>query len=160
MGVSKEFIDWFWATAAMAFLNTPVEQCSAASLMRLLAQALGHNDVAFGIPRVGLSDLYARPAIRAIEGRGGEVRLGCRVESLRLRGNRAVGVTLEDGTQIDAASVVLAVPPTAIPSLLPHAHPLTALSLRFEPSPYISCYLWFDRRNHRHALLGATVVTR
>lgn len=146
MGVSKEFIDWFWATAAMAFLNTPVEQCSAASLMRLLAQALGHNDVAFGIPRVGLSDLYAWPAIRAVEGRGGVVRLGCRVESLRLRGDRAVGVTLEDGTQIDAASVVLAVPPTAIPSLLPHAYPLTALSLRFEPSPYISCYLWFDRR--------------
>src|SRR5690606_16259077 len=70
MGVSKEFIDCFWATADRAFLNTPEEQCSAASLMRLLAKALGHNDVAFGIPRVGLSDLSAWPAIRAIEGHG------------------------------------------------------------------------------------------
>ena len=146
MGVNDEFINWFWASAAMAFLNTPVEECSAASLMRLFAQALGHNDVAFGIPRVGLSDLYAWPAIAQIRRQGGEVRLGCRAQSLLYREGHPVGVKLEDGYHVSAASVVLALPPTALPALLPDAHPLVALSRRFVPSPYISCYLWFDRR--------------
>ncbi|MFL9813239.1 FAD-dependent oxidoreductase [Stutzerimonas sp. VN223-3] len=144
-GVSPSFIDWFWASASMAILNLPVEQCSAASLMRLLAQGLGHNDLAFGFPKVGLSDLYAWPAIRCLERHGGEVRFSCAAAGLHRRDDIVAGVTLADGTVIPASAVVLAVPPTSISGLLPEEHPLVAVAGRFEPSPYISCYLWFDR---------------
>ncbi|QIB50302.1 FAD-dependent oxidoreductase [Pseudomonas sp. OIL-1] len=146
MGVSPEFIDWFWASAAIAFLNVPIEDCSAAALMRIIAQALGHNDVAFGISQTGLNDLYAWPAIRYIEKRGGEVRLNNPADSVVYRSGHPVGVALADGSQIDAPSIVLAVPPTAIAALLPDTHPLVSVSRRFRPSPYISCYLWFDRK--------------
>lgn len=144
-GVSPDFIDWFWASASMAILNLPVEQCSAASLMRLLAQGLGHNDLAFGFPKVGLSDLYAWPAIRLLQRNGSQVRFGCAVNGLYRSGSDLHGVTLADGSSVQAPAVVLAVPPTAIESVLPPQHALTKTSARFEPCPYISCYLCFDR---------------
>ncbi len=145
MGVSPGFIDWFWASAAIAILNLPVEQCSAASLMRLLAQGLGHNDLAFGFPKVGLSELYAWPAIRSLQSNGGEIRFGCAATGLHRRGGDATGVTLADQSTVEAQAVVLAIPPTAIDSVLPRNHALATVAARFEPSPYVSCYLWFDR---------------
>ncbi|MFC3606223.1 hydroxysqualene dehydroxylase [Stutzerimonas tarimensis] len=144
-GVHRDFIDWFWGSAAIALLNLPVEQCSAASLMRLFAQALGHDDMAFGFPRVGLSDLYAWPAIRRIQNLGGEVRLDCAVAGLWRDGGRVAGVSLATGGRVEAQAVVLAVSPTAIPALLADTHGLAAVARRFEPSPYVSCYLWFDK---------------
>lgn len=140
-GVSDFFIDWFWASAAIAILAVPVERCSAASLMRLLAQALGHKDIAFGMPKVGLSDLYAWPAIDFIRRHGGEVRLGCGVGGLLRQQGRVTGVHLSDGTAIETPAVVLAVQPTAIVPLLPESHALAQTAGRFQPSPYISCYL-------------------
>lgn len=144
-GVDREFIDWFWASASVALLNLPVEQCSAASLMRLFAQSLGHDEMAFGFPRVGLSELYAWPAIQRIEALGGEVRLGCGVAGLWRDEGRVAGVTLASGGRAEAPAVVLAVPPGAMPALLGDGHSLAGIARRFEPSPYISCYLWFDR---------------
>ena len=145
VGVSPGFIDWFWSSASIAILNVPVEQCSAASLMRLLAQGLGHNDLAFGFPKVGLSELYAWPAIRLLQRNGGEVRFGCEVTGIHRHGGKVAGVTLADGSTIEASAVILAIPPTAINGVLPQPHLLTAVASRFEPSPYVSCYLWFDR---------------
>ena len=145
VGVSPGFIDWFWASASMAILNLPVEQCSAASLMRLLAQGLGHNDLAFGFPKVGLSELYAWPAIRSLERSGGEIRFSQAANGLHRRDETVAGLTLKDGSTIEADAVVLAVQPTAIHSLLPDDHALVTTAARFEPSPYVSCYLWFDR---------------
>ncbi|WP_421682142.1 FAD-dependent oxidoreductase [Stutzerimonas urumqiensis] len=144
-GVSDFFIDWFWASAAIAILAVPVELCSAASLMRLLGQALGHNDIAFGMPKVGLSDLYAWPAIDLIRRYGGELQFGCAVDGLLRRQGRVTGVHLRNGATVEAPAVVLAVQPTAIAPLLPEPHALALTARRFQPSPYISCYLWFDR---------------
>jgi 15-cis-phytoene desaturase len=62
---------------------------------------------------------------------------------------RAQGVVLADGTPIQARHCVSAVPPQALAGLVPAAWcdsaPFRWLD-GFEPSPYISSYLWFDRR--------------
>ncbi|ARP95082.1 hydroxysqualene dehydroxylase [Bordetella genomosp. 13] len=144
-GVDRRFIDWFWASASMALLNVPVEQCSAAALMRVFAHMLGHNDVAFGFPKVGLSELYAWPAIAQVERHGGQVRLGCGVRALVAEQGKVVGVRTGEGMRM-LGPVVMAVPPAAASALLPAALPLAGAAARLEPSPYISCYLWFRRR--------------
>ena len=145
-GVSRSFIDWFWASVAMAFINVPVEQCSAASMMRVFAQALGHNDVTFGFPMVGLSDLYVPQTIERIKRAGGRTLFDSPASSLLREGERISGVKLADGTSILADHVVLAVPPTAMELLLTESDRLSSVARQFEPSPYISCYLWFDRK--------------
>jgi 15-cis-phytoene desaturase len=59
------------------------------------------------------------------------------------------GVVLDDGSRLDASTIVAALPPPSLHALLPEAAMRHAVFRRlagFAPSPYISTYLWFDRR--------------
>ena len=151
LGVHRDFIDWFWASASIALLNVPVEQCSAAALVRVFAQMIGHNDAAFGFSKVGLSDLYVPHAIDVIEQRGGRVMLGCGAAQLQWRDGRVTGVRTDRGTVFHGGACVLAAPPSAAASLLPGEAPARMAAARMQPSPYVSTYLWFDRRITRES---------
>jgi 15-cis-phytoene desaturase len=99
------------------------------------SQLIGRRGLHFGFPAVGLSELFAPQAARAIERNGGRVLLGTLAEK------KPGGVMLQDGTRLAADYVVEAVAPREL-----------------EPSPYISSYLWFDRKlgtERFWALLGA-----
>jgi 15-cis-phytoene desaturase len=149
-GVSEDLIDWWWRFAAMVVTNVPLERCSAASLLRIHAQLSGYKELHFGFGAVGLGELYTCQATKIIEDAGGRVLTATRVASLLLD-RRVDGVLLEDGTKIFAETVVSAVPPQQLFEMLPPslaAREPFALCDGFEPSPYISCYLWFDRELH------------
>lgn len=143
-GVTQRFIDWFWTPACMALLNVPLQRCSTAALMRVFRLMLGRSGYHFGFPTCGLSQLYALPCQAAIEGAGGRVHCGRGVERVLLRDGRCAGLRLADGQELQAACVVLALPPDALAALgLPWQPPALR---RFEPSPYVSTMVWFDRR--------------
>jgi 15-cis-phytoene desaturase len=146
-GVSEELIDWWWRFAAMVVCSVPLERCSAASLLRIHAQLSGYKELHFGFGAVGLGELYTDQAVKVIEDAGGRVLTGTKVASLLLD-RRADGVLLDDGTKLFAETVVSAVPPQQLSEMLPPGlaaqAPFDVLD-SFEPSPYISCYLWFDR---------------
>jgi 15-cis-phytoene desaturase len=146
-GVSERMIDWWWRFAAMVVTNVPLERCSAASLMRIHAHLSGYRELHFGFAQVGLGELYETQATRTIEAAGGKVALSAEVQAI-LGDGRAEGVLLADGTRLHGSHVVCAVPPQALAPLVPARWraqaPFGQLGI-FEPSPYISCYLWFDR---------------
>ena len=143
-GVSRRFIDWFWTPTCLALLNVPLERCSAAALMRVFRLMLGRSGYHFGFPMRGLSELYAEPCRQAIEAAGGRVWREARVARVLLREGRFHGFRLADGRVVAGACGVLALPPDALAPLeLPWVPPYVA---RFEPSPYVSSALWFDRR--------------
>jgi 15-cis-phytoene desaturase len=146
-GVTERMIDWWWRFAAMAVANVPLERCSAASLMRIHAHLSSYSGLHFGFARAGLGELYVQQAIRAIEAAGGRVLAGTRVAAV-LGQARVDGVALADGTRLPASTVISALPPQQLAPLLPAAmkaqEPFRHLD-DFEPSPYISVYLWFDR---------------
>jgi squalene-associated FAD-dependent desaturase len=149
-GVSEDLIDWWWRFAAMVVTNVPLERCSAASLLRIHAQLSGYKALHFGFGAVGLGELYTDQATKIIEDAGGRVLTATKAASLLLD-RRVDGVLLEDGTRLFAETVVSAVPPQQLFEMLPSS--LTtqepfALCGSFEPSPYICCYLWFDRELH------------
>ena len=56
---------------------------------------------------VGGSQQLAEGLRRVVQGAGGTVRTGCGVQRIVLRGKRAAGVELEDGTRLDAAKAVI-----------------------------------------------------
>jgi squalene-associated FAD-dependent desaturase len=150
-GVSERMIDWWWRFAAMVVTSVPLERCSAASLMRIHAQLSGYRGMHFGFAGVGLGDVYAPAAIAAIEAAGGRVLLDTAVEAItgKVSGESgADGVRLAGGEHIKAAHVVSALPPMDLARILPpgwrQAAPFDRLHA-FEASPYVSCYLWFDR---------------
>jgi squalene-associated FAD-dependent desaturase len=139
-GVTEKMIDWFWRFACMVIPNAPVEKCSAAALMRVYSQLMGYKQLHFGFPAVGLGDLFVPGALRAIEEHGGEVRLAEGVAAIGAAGS-GFEARLDSGASLRARHVVVALPPEGAAALLPR---LAIPPL--EPTPYISTYLWLDRK--------------
>lgn len=139
-GVSTRMIDWFWRFAAMAILNVPLEVCSAAALLRVYSQFMGYGRLHFGFPAVGLAELYASGATRLIESAGGRVLLCAQAKAIERAADRHT-VVLGDGARIAGRFCVCALPPREATELLPEVP-----GAAFEPIPYVSSYLWFDRK--------------
>jgi uncharacterized protein with NAD-binding domain and iron-sulfur cluster len=136
-GVTERMIDWFWRFAAMVVMNVPLEHCSAAALLRVHAQLIGRRGIHFGFPAAGLSELYVPQAERLIRAAGGGVRRNAEVVRVEPE-----AVTVGDGTRIGARFCVLALPPQDLAKVRPDLADTTA----FVPSPYVSTYLWLDRK--------------
>lgn len=153
MGVRRRFIEWFWESTAMAILNLPLEECSAGALLRFYNILLGHV-LQMGLPTVPLGDLFVPPARRLIEAAGGRILLGREAARLTHADGAVTGVELADGLRIAARHCVAAVPPQRLARLLPgdlaDRVPAFARLEELVPDPYISTYLWFDRKLSRH----------
>lgn len=150
MGVSPRALDWFWRSAAMTILNTPLEGCSAGVLFRFLRFLVGRNDYRVGFAGDALGDLFAPEAARRIEAAGGRVLMETEVAELIIENNAFAGVRLQGGSSIMARTCVVAVPPQDLQELLPpnciEQNPEFQNLDKFKPSPYVCTYLWFDRK--------------
>jgi 15-cis-phytoene desaturase len=147
--VSQRFIDWFWKTASMALMNVPLEECSAGALLRFYGQFLGHNGYSIGFPDCGLGEMFVPPALRVIRANGGAVEMNSAVRALAQQGRHCTGALLADGTQVTAKFCVSTLPPAALREVLPSEWrelPELRNVSAFKPSPYVSVYLWFDRK--------------
>jgi 15-cis-phytoene desaturase len=148
-GVTHRFIDWFWATACLSVLNVPLERCSAGALMRVFAQLTGLRKYAIGVADVALAELFVPAAVRQLALADGLCFTRSRVARIMEQSGRFQAIVLEGGERCLAKICVAAVPPRALARLLPdewrQVRPFDTLD-SFEPSPYVSCYLWFDRK--------------
>lgn len=132
----------FWDPIVWATLNSSPERASAALLATVVKRALmgSFDDSRFLLPRVPLSELYADPARKFIEERGGEVRCRTHVDEIVTKGGLAVRA---GGERLAAAAVILAVPPAALSKIGPAAlHPDPSLH---RVTPIVSTTLWLDR---------------
>lgn len=150
MGVSPRFIEWFWASTAMTIMNVPLEKCSTGALLRFFRILLGHSNLEMGFPGTGLGDLFAPQAERLVEQGGGSVLRQRRVVALAGTEDRVNGVRFDDGTRVEARYCVSAIPPRALRAILNEECVARYRSFSdlaaFESDPYISTYLWFDRK--------------
>lgn len=156
MGVSSGMIDWFWRSAMLALLNVPLEQCSAAAMMRVTRLLMGRSGAHFGFPRIGLGELYVPGCVGAIERAGGVAWAGAHVQRVLLRDGRVAGMTLADGRKLSTTAMVLALPPAQAAGLVleedgaalrtvgEHLH-WGDLAQHLRPVPYVCTLLWFDR---------------
>lgn len=150
LGVSERFVDWFWRSACMSIMNVPLERCSAGALLHFFRFMIGKSGYQVGFAGIGLANLFAPGAVRRIEAAGGRVLMRSPAVGLVARDGAITGVRLADGSRIDANCCVAAVAPRELRPLLPEAwvrtHPPLQDLAATEPSPYISTYLWFDRK--------------
>lgn len=150
MGVSPRSIDWFWRTASLAILNVPLEQCSAGALLRFVRFFMGRRHFSVGFSATGLAELFAPQVTRVIAEAGGQLYLNTEVAALKTSGQSVTGVQLSDGRELQARHYVAALSPFELAKLVPPSwtrslRPFSDLST-FKPCPYISSYLWFDRK--------------
>jgi zeta-carotene desaturase len=154
LGVRPAMMRRTWAFAAMSLMNVPLERCSAGSILRTYRHLVRHPIARVGFPRCGLGDLYA-PAAQALLERGGH-RVLTGVTAVELIGHRdrVTAVRFSDGRIVRARHVVSTLPPRALVPLLPERWRALAPFSRlpwFEPVPYVSVYLWLDRKITRMA---------
>lgn len=134
-----------WRPLCLAALNTPPQRASANVFLAVLRDSLGARRAASDmlLPRRDLGALFPAAAAAYVRERGGEVRLGAKVDSL---GHDAGTWRMQpDGSAFDA--VVLATPPGAAAKLLAPLAGAAALSAQlaaFDYEPIATCYLQYD----------------
>ena len=147
-----------WEPLALAALNQSVRVAAAPPFAAVLAQMLGGGpkDASLALPACPLDQLYAEPARRFIEERGGEVRIGCPAR-VHLKNGRLLHIEAR-GDRVEAGSVVAAVPWYALVDLFAgDMAPVEAIrraAASTAPSPIASVNLWLSRRILRTPFLG------
>lgn len=143
MGQGERSRRLFWTPLTLAALNERPERASAAGLKAVLRVLLARpaSRSRLGVARAGLSDLYAAPARRIVEQKGGRVLLNKTVQSMSVKNGKAVGVEFVGGDSLDADAVIAAIGPGALKKLMPGWEQLPS----FEDSPILSVNLWLDR---------------
>jgi squalene-associated FAD-dependent desaturase len=148
-GVSPRLQEFFWATAAIALLNVPLHECSAGALLRMYAQLIQRNGYRSGFAARPLADLFVPQALRTLAHNHLRVETTADVQQLGLRDERISSLRLSDGQEIPAKTCVAAIPPGSLSKLLKASGaadaPWRGLDA-FEPCPYVSTYLWLDRK--------------
>jgi len=151
LGQSERLQHNFWDLLCIAALNEDPSVASAALFERVLELALftSSEDSRIGIAGVGLSEVYVDAATAYIRSRSGRVECGRGVAGLLVAEGQCRGVRLSTGEQIEAESVLSAVPSFQLARLLPgellRREPFFAPVVSLRPAPIISINLWFDR---------------
>ena len=151
LGQSESLQRNFWDLLCIAALNEDPGKANAGLFERVLQLALFSSpaDSRIGIARVGLSDVYVDAATAYIRARGGRVECSRSVASLLVSEGQCRGVRLSSGEEIEAESVLSAVPSFQLAGLLPgellRFEPFFAPVISLRPAPIISINLWFDR---------------
>lgn len=151
LGQSESVRRNFWDLLCIAAMNEDPRIASAGLFERVLRQALFASpaDSRIGLAKVGLSECYTEAAKAFIESRGGRVETARSVASFLVSGRCTRGVRLADGEEIEADTLLSAVPWFELARVLPgdvlREKPFFGGALSIRPAPIISINLWFDR---------------
>lgn len=148
-GQSPRLRELLWDPLALAALNQLPSVAEAGAFLRVLAEMFGPDpsSASLVLPTKPLHLMYAEPARRFIEARGGTVRTGASAR-IRVEGDRIAGVETA-GESVSAAAVVCAAPwftwsDVFVGDVAPLASTLDA-ARQTTASPIVTVNLWFDR---------------
>lgn len=158
-GQTPDAVRKFWEPLGLATLNEPLDQASAALFLETLQRALLNkkSDSRLVIPRVGFSELYARPAEEYFLKNEVPFHFHTQVEKIERSGTAWKAVT-QGGENFFAEKILLAVPPNALAKILQASGPEFSALLpglnRFQSSPIVSINLWYEGFNPPFSFLG------
>ena len=149
-GQTARIREMLWEPLALAALNQSVREAAAPPFVAVLARMFGGGprDAALALPTCPLDELYAGPARRFIEARGGELRIG-HAARIHLAGATVAYVEAR-GERLFASAVIAAVPWDSFSDLFSgdtgpvDAQRKAAAGMR--ASPIASVNLWLDRQ--------------
>ncbi len=158
-GQRRKLRAWLWEPLAVAALNQSPDEASASPFVRVLAEMFGRDPAAASIvvPGRPLHQMYAEPARRFIEARGGEVRLNA-LARLAIEHGRVRGVDVR-GERIETSTVLSTVPWFDLKRLFAGAPPSSlapavASAAAMDSMPIVTVNLWYDRRVMDEAFVG------
>jgi zeta-carotene desaturase len=140
---------WLWEPLAIAALNEAPNEASAAPFVQVLSRMFGRRrtDASIALPATPLHEMYAAPARRYLEARGGEVRVNAlarvtiadgRVAAVDVRGERVAARTVIAAVPWFALGTLLTGDTAAMAPILTNAAAMTAKAI-------VTVNLWYDR---------------
>lgn len=157
-GQTARLREMLWAPLALAALNQSIREAAAPPFVAVLARMFGGGarDAALALPLCPLDELYAEPARRFIEARGGEVRIGTPAR-IHVAAGQLSDVEAR-GERLRAGAVIAAVPWYSLPELfsgdLAPVEQLQKSAAGTRASPIVSVNLWLDRPILQTRFLG------
>lgn len=149
LGVREPYIQHFWGFLCHAILNVPIEEVSAAAMVRFFRKLVGRSSMEMGFADGGLGELLT-PAKSILESLGGTVLMNTEVDEF-IGDASCTGVKLEDGRELmPRLGVISTIPPQTLLPLLPQRWLDEHRSIRdlekLKPCKYMAVYIWFDRK--------------
>jgi zeta-carotene desaturase len=150
--------EWLWEPLAVAALNQSPKEASAAPFVKVLAEMFGpsRSDASLVLPLKPLHEMYALPAKRYVESKGGEVRLNA-LARVRIEAGRIAGVDVR-GEPLPIFQVVAAVPWFALePLFVGETAPMASIvgaASRMASKPIVTVNLWYDRAVMEDVFVG------
>jgi zeta-carotene desaturase len=141
--------EWLWEPLAVAALNQAPGEAAAEPFVRVLAEMFGplRSDSSLVVPLKPLHEMYALPAKRYLESKGGEVRTNA-LARVRIAAGRVASVEVR-GEPLPIVQVVAAVPWFALgPLLLGDTAPMSSIAAAasaMASKPIVTVNLWYDR---------------
>jgi squalene-associated FAD-dependent desaturase len=148
-GQRERLVRALWEPLAVAALNQPIETARAEPFRTVLSRMFTREPIASAIvlPAVPLDEMYAEPARRYIQERGGEVRVNA-LARIVLDGTAVRGVDVR-GEHIPARAILSTVPwhafKGAFVSPPPALADITDAASRMMSMPIVTANLWYDR---------------
>jgi len=150
--------EWLWEPLAVAALNEAPEEAGALAFLQVLWAMFGgvRTDSSIALPTTPLHDMYAAPAARYVEDRGGEVRLNA-LARVMLRDRRVAGIEVR-GEPVRARAVIAAVPWHALGTLTQgETAPLDVILAnagKMASRSIVTVNLWYDRTVMQDEFVG------
>jgi hydroxysqualene dehydroxylase len=148
-GQTARVRELLWDPLALAALNQPPDQAAAPLFARVLAEMFGSDPraAAIGLPATPLHLMYAEPARRYLEHRGGHVAMAT---PATVRGGVDGPATVHTRSEVwSADAVISAVPWYALADLFDSPPPALAQTIgraqQMTSCPIVTVNLWFDR---------------
>jgi uncharacterized protein with NAD-binding domain and iron-sulfur cluster len=159
-GQAPALCQWLWYPLAFAALNQSPDTAAAAPFVRVLVELFGPGPdaSAIGLPTVPLDALYAEPAARFIEARGGAVRRRSPARVAVSAGGAIAHVRIGDDV-IEAPVVISAVPWHALARIWdgdvpPALAPVVSRAGALGSEPIVTVNLWFDQPVMEERFIG------
>lgn len=156
---SKETCDKFWDLVILATLNISPDKAPANLLQVVMQKGFMASTKAsrVGLAKVGLSDLYANPAMTYLEKKGSAVRNNQTVEQILIKAGKVWGVKLYGGEVVECENVVCTVPPSALNKIKFLEQKLNREIQKTQsliPSPIVSFHFWTDAPSMKDTYVG------
>ena len=162
LGQSDKALKNFWEILTLATLNDSAAVTTADGLAAVLSESYfkGRQDGFLVLPKVGLSDLFAKPAERYLVLRNQKIITGNGIGEFRFIDGKAHSFKLSNGDELKADLFVSALPFTSFlktmpKSLVENDARLSPLK-QIKPSPIISINLFYDRPFMQKPFIGSS----
>lgn len=145
LGQSEDNKKYLWDIIAIGTLNDDPRTVSALLFYRVLRAAFlgAKENSSMLIPRTGLSQLFADPAVHYLRSYGAEIQLNAEVKKISIEGSNVQAVVCGNN-HMEAKAYISAVPYYAFDSMFEEKK-LDSYGEKFDSSPIITINVWLDR---------------